>query len=589
MKDERILRKYSKDAVVLESRSPEEIISAMQVSIQQAYKDELLLYAPKHLAEAEKAFDKARALLSSLKHVKAMQEGIYAEKVLQAAYVVKKKVARVLSHTLERKKRLEDLGVKTVYPLEYGKLAMKVREAIEAIEDGDMDKGIEAESDLLEPMGRLEVELVKVVRLEKAREAIGRAATEGAEKIAPKSWAKSQEAMTRALLYIEQYPRDDAGTLAKGEAAYHAALHALFMAREAKDICALGKKELWEEIALEMEAHLSLISTSLGVGNLKYMSLRDQAKAIAEKANAQSQTISMAKAAEAAAVQVDHHTDIPVVPGEVCNNPEVVPVSGVRSMGAKQSATAPAVGSQISMQSEAEVVAHRMAQPKKVASPVKSGGGQLAAPAVNEPAFKPSPAFVNDVPATEGVQKRPSPAMASQALKQGITHAAPQENGVTGTIPVREQVASVADSADVPAAPEAAQQGSGTTSASQVVPMVESESPRIQGPAPLSGKEGAVQATSLQKAGAGGGTLSEESDVKADKPVNQDAVPLEGASDRAESQYLSLKDKKAHAETSENVTKVCEVSPSSGELESGKAGASAVSESREGFSGSVSE
>ncbi|VVS92829.1 consensus disorder prediction [Desulfoluna spongiiphila] len=546
MKDERILRKYSKDAVVLESRSPEEIISAMQVKIQQAYRDELVLYAPKHLAAAENAFDKARTLLASFEHVKAMQEGIYAEKVLQAAYVVKKKVSRVLSRTLERKQRLEELGVTGVYPEEYGKLALQIRHAIEAIEDGDMDEGIEAEADLIEPMSRLEVELVKVVRLAKAREALARAETEGADKVAPKSWAESQTTMTRALLYIEKYPRNDAETLARGEEAYHAALHALFMSREAKAIADLGEKELWEEIALELEAHLSRISVSLGAGDLKYMPLRDQAKAIAEKANEQTQAlVAMAKSADMAVEQSTDQVSVPVMSGEVREHAEGVHATEVRSRGVGQDVSASVRSPQVPTQRGGTAVSQEGAvQANVVSVPVVSGIDQVAAPVGNYAAPKHS-GFGQAIETSvmKGIHKGVAP----QSSMQGIIEAASQEKSAPQVKSVGTPVVSAAEYTDVPVTSDVVRQDTSVGLINKS-PAVELEQ-ELTDPNPvlLFGEGRVVKAASQENAGEVDDGPREVTFVRADKSVTESVLSLKAESDKFDPQPLALAAKKDHA------------------------------------------
>jgi len=593
MKDERILRKYSQDAVVLESRSPEEILAATQVSIQQAYKDELVLYAPKHLAAAENAFDKARTLLASREHVKAMQEGIYAEKVLQAAYVVKKKVARVLSRTLEVKHRLEELGVKGLFPEQYGKLALQIRSAIEAIEDGDMQKGIEAEADLLEPMSRLEVELVKAVRLANAREALARAEAEGAERVAPKSWAESQSAMTRALLYIEKYPRNDVETLARGEEACHAALHALFMSREAKAIAALGEKEFWEEIALELEAHLSRISVSLGAGNLKYMSLRDQAKAISEKAIEQQQALAaMARAAESVAAEGEGQVAVPVTLDAPPEQSGAVQVSEGPNVSAGQSLAAPVRAPQVSMQPGAETVAQGKSavQPKAAGSPVDSGAGQVMVPVVHEAAPKPSgTSLTSEAPVMDGTPKGPAPVIVPLVSGQGDAQTAPQEKNALEIEAAVAPVAPADDRVDAPVASDDVQQATGIAPAGEAVSVDGDQEPAAQNSVPQLGGEKAVKATSSGQVEAGDGGPTEEVVVKADKLDTEGLEQSEGANDHVQSQSLSPTVETDHADTPQDVVEAGEVPSSSQHIKPDETDEPVAGEVVEGLADPVSE
>jgi len=278
---ERDLRKNLQEAVATETRHAGEIIESLQEKLEQAYDDELNVYAPAHIIAAESALTKGRTFYSGRQEEKAVTEGLFAEVMLVEAYAVKNNARRVLAHVFELKQHLDELGTRRIFPERHEVVVKGIRGAAEAIEKGDMKKALNDESRLLTLMRVLEIDVVTFVRLDKAEEALALAREIGAEQKAPKSWKAAEGAMARAHLYIEKNPGDEVGTVSRGEAATQAVLQALFVTREVVAINDLAEKELWEEIVLGFEGHLNQIGLALGADDVRAMALRDRAAGLA--------------------------------------------------------------------------------------------------------------------------------------------------------------------------------------------------------------------------------------------------------------------------------------------------------------------
>jgi len=341
---------------------------------------------------------------------------------------------------------------------------------------------------------------------------------------------------------------------------------------------------------LELEAHLSRISVSLGAGDLKYMSLRDQAKAISEKAIEQQQSLAaMARAAEAVAAQGEGQVDVPVTPDAPPEQPGAAQASEGPNMSAGQSLSAAVSAPQVSMQSGSETVAQGKSavQPKAAGSPVDSGAGQVMVPVVHEAALKPSgTALTSESPVMDGTPKGPAPVIVPLVSGQGDAQTAPQEKNA---LELEAAVAPADDRVDAPVASDDVQQATGIAPAGEAVSVDGDQEPAAQNSVPQLGGEKAVEATSSEQVEAGDGGPTEEVVVKADKSDTEGLEQSEGANDHVESQSLSPTVEKDHADTTQDVAEAGEVPSSSQHIKPDETDEPVAGEVAEGLADPVSE
>lgn len=322
---ERDLRKNLEGAVATESRSADQILGALQEKFETAYADELNVYAPTRIIAAEGALAKGRAYHAGGHEAKAITEGLFAETMLVEAYALKNNAMRVLARVFASKARLDAMGAGRIFPDRYGAEVKGLQGAVQRIEKGDMKRALKDEARLLASMRVLEVDVVTFTCLHKAEETLELARRAEARKMAPKSWLRAEEAMDRARRFIEKSPGDEAGASAKGAEATRAARHALAVAREGAAIRELAEKELWEEIVLGFEGHLTRVGLALGADDLTGEALRDRVAGLA----------AVAGELKRAAGDGEKAKDIEVVPSEA-QQPAIAsaPLSGEQPVAA---------------------------------------------------------------------------------------------------------------------------------------------------------------------------------------------------------------------------------------------------------------
>ncbi|WP_459923813.1 hypothetical protein [Desulfatiferula olefinivorans] len=274
------------------NQTPRGMVALAEESMKTAHDEALDYYAPTFLSTAEKHLKKAQSLMiKGGDDVTVAAEALAARKAIAQGLVVKQTVIRQLSDVFAMKDRLDQLKADVHARDDYDRRMDQIRKLIACIEKGDQTAVDKKKPEALEDMRALEVAVVKKVVLAEARDYLARARKIDAGKLSPKTWKTAEDTLQRARVFIESFPRDEAGVAKAGKEALLACRHAYFVTREVITIREMDK-DAFENLVLNIETMLDRVRLGLEHEDVRHMSLHDQSVALASSAEALSRKLS---------------------------------------------------------------------------------------------------------------------------------------------------------------------------------------------------------------------------------------------------------------------------------------------------------
>lgn len=263
------------------NQTPQSMLAQAEESMKTAHGEALDYYAPAFLSEAEKHLKKAQSLMiKGGDDVAVAAEAMAVRKAIAQGLIIKQTVVRQLTDVFAMKDRLDQLKADVHARDDYDRRMDQIRKLIACIEKGDQAVVDKKKPEALAEMRALEIAVVKKVVLAEARDFLTRARTIDAEKLSPKTWKTAEDTLQRARVFIESFPRDEAGVAQAGEEALLACQHAYFVTREVITIKSLDKNAV-ENLVLDIETMLDRVRLGLNHGDVRHMSLHDQSVALA--------------------------------------------------------------------------------------------------------------------------------------------------------------------------------------------------------------------------------------------------------------------------------------------------------------------
>jgi hypothetical protein len=263
------------------NQTPQSMLAQAEESMKSAHDEALDYYAPTFLSTAEKHLKKAQSLMiKGGDDVAVAAEAMAARKAIAQGLVVKQTVVRQLSDVFAMKDRLDQLKADVHARDDYERRMDQIRKLIACIEKGDQAAVDKKKPEALGDMRALEIAVVKKVVLAQARDYLARARKIDAAKRAPKTWKTAEDTLQRARVFIESFPRDEAGVAKAGKDALLACQHAYFVTCEVITIAEMDK-DAFENLVLDIETMLDRVRLSLDHDDVRHMSLHDQSVALA--------------------------------------------------------------------------------------------------------------------------------------------------------------------------------------------------------------------------------------------------------------------------------------------------------------------
>ena len=264
----------------------ERALSQAEAAYATANSEELSFYAPLHMEQMQQALKQARSHELAGDAQASIESSARVMSLLDSALKNKTRAQSALSPLFSQKAVLDDIKAGSVMSARYQREMKELRSLISMIEAGESDKVIDKSAGVLKSLQQLELDTMLRLHWQPANETLEKADDEDADTHAPATFSDAELQVEKAAQTIRRHYQDRALTESTGKEALRAAQHALYIAREAKNITRLDSAQA-EQAALEFEGYLHQLSMTLGAGDMRHMALKDQTLAIVQYAEEQ--------------------------------------------------------------------------------------------------------------------------------------------------------------------------------------------------------------------------------------------------------------------------------------------------------------
>lgn len=263
--------------------SPQQALEEAEELLKQAKREELELFAPLHMKEAEKSINEAQFFMNSKNNEKVLESSFKAKQMVFAGVKNKALVKRKLNRSLEQFLRIKKIGSERFYPSKFKVNKDELRELFTLLESGEVSEAVEAERAVIESLTKLEIKTLYKKYVGLAEDVLSKAKSEKADELAVTTYKAAEQKIQNADEFIKKnfLKVDEIEKI--GNQAMREANHAYLIAKEVADTKGMNQKQA-EKRALYIESLLEKIATSLrsesGIG----LSIADQSKRLADKA-----------------------------------------------------------------------------------------------------------------------------------------------------------------------------------------------------------------------------------------------------------------------------------------------------------------
>ncbi len=264
----------------------ERALSQAEAAYATASSEDLSFYAPLHMEQIQQALKQARSHELAGDAQASIESSARVLSLLDSALKNKARAQSALSPLFAQKAVLDEIKAGSVMSARYQREMKELRSLISMIEAGESDKVIDKSAGVLKSLQQLELDTMLRLHWQPANETLEKADDEDADTHAPATFSDAELQVEKAAQTIRRHYQDRALTESTGKDALRAAQHALYIAREAKNITRLDSAQA-EQAALEFEGYLHQLSMTLGAGDMRHMALKDQTLAIVQYAEEQ--------------------------------------------------------------------------------------------------------------------------------------------------------------------------------------------------------------------------------------------------------------------------------------------------------------
>ncbi|WP_286715379.1 hypothetical protein [Thalassolituus sp. UBA2009] len=264
----------------------ERALSQAKAAYATASSEDLSFYAPLHMEQIQQALKQARSHELAGDAQASIESSARVLSLLDSALKNKARAQSALSPLFAQKAVLDEIKAGSVMSARYQREMKELRSLISMIEAGESDKVIDKSAGVLKSLQQLELDTMLRLHWQPANETLEKADDEDADTHAPATFSDAELQVEKAAQTIRRHYQDRALTESTGKEALRAAQHALYIAREAKNITRLDSAQA-EQAALEFEGYLHQLSMTLGAGDMRHMALKDQTLAIVQYAEEQ--------------------------------------------------------------------------------------------------------------------------------------------------------------------------------------------------------------------------------------------------------------------------------------------------------------
>lgn len=284
LKDSGQLAQAAAAAARAENSDADSQLENARSSQQQAQQANLALYSPTYYTQGNEALNKALAAQGNDKNnADVATQAILARSLFERGMQIKQQVMDQLQESVAFFSVLQGIDAPALLKDDYQDAEDDFRKLAVLVETGKTDKLPSEQKDLLKDLALLEQATLTKAYVSKPEQTLDDAEDDDADDYAEKTFSTAQKALNTLKRSIEKKPRELEVIKLQSTQAQHAALHAQQVAKAAAGLMALKQKET-EDKVLQMEALLKHIADGLQIEQPVYLSLQEQAFAIAQSA-----------------------------------------------------------------------------------------------------------------------------------------------------------------------------------------------------------------------------------------------------------------------------------------------------------------
>lgn len=286
----------------------EQALAEADALFEQAINDDLSFYSPSSMVKATQSIALARDNELNGFQTDSLAASQQTMQFLKDAKKNKALVEKNLRPLIQQKKVLEALNAPLVIPTQYNNQLNSIQTLISEIENDQVVISDERIQLTLNDFRLLEFETLLSIHWLPAQNTLEKAKNESADIYAPISFLAAQEQLAQTKIDISNDMRDINKIEISGKKSLRAAQHALYLARDAQLLIQMNNQRA-EIAVINMEKLLQKISRALKVEDVNYMSLLDQANAIAQAAETQASRLSATLNARIAELENQRRTN----------------------------------------------------------------------------------------------------------------------------------------------------------------------------------------------------------------------------------------------------------------------------------------
>lgn len=265
---------------------PETSINALESAeddYAKAERNQLGMFAPKHMQRAQQALQHAQQLETSTASEDDLAAHIaHMHTALEQAKRVRTSAEKTLSNVLVKHRALETLGTEYLLPKRYQAERLALLALLTSFEAGDTTQVQQSVPDTLQRLQVLERDVLLASAWQPASNALDKAVRENAQRYAPLSLKRAQRRVRDARIFINNNAHDHEACNRTGNQARQAALSALATTRESKRLSNLAPSAA-EQYVRDTNRQLASVAKVLKDISLEGLSLEDQIIAIKQR------------------------------------------------------------------------------------------------------------------------------------------------------------------------------------------------------------------------------------------------------------------------------------------------------------------
>jgi hypothetical protein len=284
VKDTDSIQQASIQQAKTHEQTPQVVIAQSQDLQIEAQREDLYLYSPSYMSQAEEALESAEDAIKDKKpNHEIIAFALTAQKLFKRGLENKTTVSSHLKLSFDGLAMLKEINTGEVLTSDFQDVKDDLKDLIILIEQGKATNAISEQKSLLVDIAQLEIKTLKKVYLKNAEDALDKAEDSDAEDFASKSYEAAEKSIEKLELFISTSPKQRKAIKDKSVAATNEALHAENVAKAAKPLLKLNP-ETAEDHILFIEGLLNRIAVSLNNSDISNLSLEYQSIAIAQTA-----------------------------------------------------------------------------------------------------------------------------------------------------------------------------------------------------------------------------------------------------------------------------------------------------------------